>query len=146
MLDAYLQKHLQRPLTALGSVLSDSSIQANTVTLIGFGVGLAAIPCLATQHYGWALGLIGFNRFWLMPFSSPNGATGPSYPGPGPSDPAFAGDALAVLALVNTALKGYTWDIPGRWFFYVDQIAEMGKQPRSASPQRPLIQPAFGCG
>lgn len=63
MLDAYLQKHLQRPFTALGRVLSNRSIQANTVTLIGFGVGLAAIPCLATQHYGWALGLIGFNRF-----------------------------------------------------------------------------------
>jgi hypothetical protein len=68
MLDAYLQKHLQRPFTALGRVLSNGSIQANTVTLIGFCVGLAAISCLVTQHYGWALGLICFNRFWLMPF------------------------------------------------------------------------------
>jgi len=63
MLDAHLQKHLQRPLTALGRGLSAWSIQANTVTLIGFFAGLAAIPCLATQHYGWALGLICFNRF-----------------------------------------------------------------------------------
>ena len=63
MLDAYLQTYLQRPFSALGRNLSVWQIRANTVTLIGFGVGLVAIPCLATQHYGWALALIGFNRF-----------------------------------------------------------------------------------
>ena len=38
-------------------------LSANVVTLIGAAVGLAALPLLATQHYGWALTLILCNRF-----------------------------------------------------------------------------------
>lgn len=63
MLDTYFQKYLQRPFIALGRELSAWQIQANTVTLVGFAAGLVVIPCLATHHYGWALALIGFNRF-----------------------------------------------------------------------------------
>lgn len=38
-------------------------LSANAVTLAGAVIGLAALPALAHQHFGWALALILCNRF-----------------------------------------------------------------------------------
>ena len=38
-------------------------LSANAVTMLGAAIGLAALPALATLHFGWALALILINRF-----------------------------------------------------------------------------------
>ncbi len=49
------QQRLARPLLAAG-------ITANQITLLGFGIGISAIPLLAYGLYGWALLAILLNR------------------------------------------------------------------------------------
>lgn len=62
MLDATLRKVIDPPLNVTGVRLARLGVQANWVTLVGFAIGLAAIPALATQNYALALAAILANR------------------------------------------------------------------------------------
>ena len=50
------------PLDAAGRRLAAAGVAADTVTLAGFAVGLLAIPLIAVESYGLALGAIALNR------------------------------------------------------------------------------------
>ncbi|MEQ9641873.1 MAG: CDP-alcohol phosphatidyltransferase family protein [Alphaproteobacteria bacterium] len=62
MLDATLRKVIDPPLNVAGVRLARLGLSANALTLTGFGIGLAAIPALATENYAAALALILANR------------------------------------------------------------------------------------
>jgi phosphatidylglycerophosphate synthase len=62
MLDAALGRIVRRPLDRAGALLADAGIPAVAVTLAGFACGLAAVPLLAGERYGWALAAILGNR------------------------------------------------------------------------------------
>jgi phosphatidylglycerophosphate synthase len=62
MLDSYMRRIVDPPLDHVGGRLAAAGVPANTVTLVGFGVGLLAIPCLAVDWYGLALAAILANR------------------------------------------------------------------------------------
>ncbi len=61
MLDRWLRPWVERPLQTLARPLA-TRVSANTVTLLGFSIGLIALPTLISQQYLWALGLILLNR------------------------------------------------------------------------------------
>lgn len=62
MLDPLMRRLIDSPLDRVGRRLAGVGISANVVTLVGFAVGLLAIPCLAAQWYGSALAAILVNR------------------------------------------------------------------------------------
>ncbi len=62
MFDAALRPVIDPPLKRLASLLVAARVSANSVTWAGFVIGMAAIPLIAMQHYGWALFLIALNR------------------------------------------------------------------------------------
>lgn len=62
MLDAVARRIIDRPLDAVGKRFAGLGIRANTVSVLGFGVGLVAIPALALEAYGLALTFILTNR------------------------------------------------------------------------------------
>ncbi|KEP69750.1 CDP-alcohol phosphatidyltransferase family protein [Thioclava sp. BHET1] len=62
MIDATLQPLQRAILRSPASLLAARGVQADHVTLVGFGVGLLAIPALALQLYWVALVLILLNR------------------------------------------------------------------------------------
>jgi phosphatidylglycerophosphate synthase len=62
MLDSYMRRIVDPPLDRVGSRLAAAGVPADAVTLVGFGVGLLAIPCLAGEWYGVALTAILANR------------------------------------------------------------------------------------
>lgn len=62
MFDAALRRVIDPPLNAAGRRLAAGGVSANAVTVIGFGIGLGAIPALALQRYDIALALILLNR------------------------------------------------------------------------------------
>ena len=62
MLDASLRRLIDPPLEAAGRRLAGLGIGADAVTLGGFVLGIAALPLLATGHFGAALILILLNR------------------------------------------------------------------------------------
>jgi len=62
MFDAALRNIIDPPLNMLGARLAASGIGANTVTIIGFAIGLIAIPFIAGEEYLVALALILINR------------------------------------------------------------------------------------
>src|SRR5215475_1241462 len=62
MLDASLRRLIDPPLEAVGRRLAGLGIGADAVTLGGFALGIAALPLLATGHFGAALILILLNR------------------------------------------------------------------------------------
>jgi phosphatidylglycerophosphate synthase len=62
MLDAAMRRVIDPPLNSIGRRLAAAGIPANAITLIGFGVGLLAVPALAFEWYGMALALILLNR------------------------------------------------------------------------------------
>jgi phosphatidylglycerophosphate synthase len=53
MLDAYMRRRIDPPLDRLGARLAAAGVRADTVTLVGFAVGLTAIPLVAL---GWTWG------------------------------------------------------------------------------------------
>ena len=55
MLDHLSNKLLARPLRAVAHRLQGLGIAANTVTIVGFGIGMIALPLLALQYYRLAL-------------------------------------------------------------------------------------------
>jgi phosphatidylglycerophosphate synthase len=62
MLDGVLRRVIDPPLDAIGRRLADAGVSANTMTLGGFVLGMAAVPLLALGAYGWALLAILANR------------------------------------------------------------------------------------
>jgi phosphatidylglycerophosphate synthase len=62
MLDPLMRRLIDPPLDRVGRRLAAAGISANAVTVVGFGVGALAIPCLAAQWYGAALAAILVNR------------------------------------------------------------------------------------
>lgn len=62
MFDAALRRVIDPPLNAAGRRLARAGVSANAVTVIGFVLGLAAVPALALQRYDVALALILANR------------------------------------------------------------------------------------
>ena len=63
MLDRLALPLLAAPHRLVASACLRAGLGANAVTMIGAVIGLAALPTLATQQYGWALALIVINRF-----------------------------------------------------------------------------------
>lgn len=62
MLDAQVRRIIDDPLDATGRWLAGVGVRANPVTVAGFVVGMAAVPALAVEAYGWALVAIIINR------------------------------------------------------------------------------------
>jgi len=63
MFDAAARRLIDPPLNWLGARLAAISVSANTVTIVGFLVGLSALPLLAYGRYDLALIAILANRF-----------------------------------------------------------------------------------
>jgi phosphatidylglycerophosphate synthase len=62
MLDAAMRRLVDPPLDRLARRVAALGVSANAITLVGFAVGLAAVPLLATESYAGALVAIGLNR------------------------------------------------------------------------------------
>ncbi|WP_048308833.1 CDP-alcohol phosphatidyltransferase family protein [Halomonas sp. PR-M31] len=62
MLDRWSMRWVQPPLTRFAAALVKRRITPDQVTLLGFVIGLLALPLLAMQAYGAALGVILLNR------------------------------------------------------------------------------------
>ena len=62
MLDPLLRRWIGPPLDRAGARLAQRGIGANTVSVTGLAVGLAAVPALAFGYYGAALVAILLNR------------------------------------------------------------------------------------
>ena len=62
MFDAALRRVIDPPLDVLGSSLARMGVSANAVTVVGFSIGIMAVPALAFGRYDLALALILINR------------------------------------------------------------------------------------
>jgi len=62
MLDHIVRPYIDPPLNLAGRILAYAGVSANTVTLGGFAVGLAAMPAIGTGHYLIGLALLLVNR------------------------------------------------------------------------------------
>ena len=62
MIDARLRRVIDPPLNRAGRHLAALGISANQVTVVGFALGLLALPLIALQAYEAALAMILFNR------------------------------------------------------------------------------------
>lgn len=63
MLDPYITPAIQVFLRHLAKPLVARNIRANTITVVGFFIGLLAVPALAFEYYSLALCFILTNRF-----------------------------------------------------------------------------------
>ncbi|WP_419902541.1 CDP-alcohol phosphatidyltransferase family protein [Kiloniella sp.] len=57
-----MRRLIDPPLNKLGGSISNKGVTANQITWVGFGVGILAVPALASQVYLLALGCIILNR------------------------------------------------------------------------------------
>ena len=64
MFDAALRRVIDPPLNFVGTKVAAIGVSANMVTVVGFIIGIAAVPFIATQHYYVGLVLILVNRFF----------------------------------------------------------------------------------
>ena len=62
MLDPLLRRIIDPPLDRAGGWLATRGVSANQLTLAGLLVGLACVPLLAIEAYGWALACCLANR------------------------------------------------------------------------------------
>lgn len=62
MIDARLAPMQRAVLAPLAAWLAGAGVRADTVTLVGFGIGVLAVPALALGHWGLALVLFAANR------------------------------------------------------------------------------------
>lgn len=63
MLDRFALPLFAAPHRRVARACLRIGLSANAVTMLGAAIGLAALPILATLHFGWALALILVNRF-----------------------------------------------------------------------------------
>ena len=63
MLDRFALPLFSAPHRLVARACLRAGLSANAVTIIGAAIGLAALPTLAAQQYGFALALILVNRF-----------------------------------------------------------------------------------
>ena len=63
MLDRFVLPLFATPHRVLARACLRIGLSANAVTMIGAAIGVAALPALATLHFGWAFALILINRF-----------------------------------------------------------------------------------
>jgi phosphatidylglycerophosphate synthase len=64
MLDARLRRLIDPPLDRLSRPLAGLGLSANGATLVGFGLGLAAMAAIAAQAYATGLALLLLNRLF----------------------------------------------------------------------------------
>lgn len=62
MLDRWTTHWIAPPLKHLAHHAKAQGITADTVTVVGFGIGMTAVPALAFQHYSYALIAIVISR------------------------------------------------------------------------------------
>ena len=62
MLDKYIVPYIKKPLRSLASVLHKWGVKADSVTVVGFVLGLACVPLLAFEHPYIALMFLLLNR------------------------------------------------------------------------------------
>lgn len=62
MFDRSLNALLQRPLQSVAKKLLAHGVSPNQMTLVGFVMGLCAVPLIAFEHYLGAIIFIGLNR------------------------------------------------------------------------------------
>jgi phosphatidylglycerophosphate synthase len=62
MFDPMMRRIIDPPLDRIGCRLAAGGVSANAVTIVGFAIGLSAIPFLAAEWYGLALAAILVNR------------------------------------------------------------------------------------
>lgn len=62
MLDRLANRHLRKPLSWIAKGLVSLGLRPDPMTLIGFGLGMLALPALAMENYGLALLLVVLNR------------------------------------------------------------------------------------
>jgi phosphatidylglycerophosphate synthase len=62
MLDPLMRRIIDPPLDRAGGWLAARRVSANSLTLVGLLVGLACVPLLAIEAYGWALACCLANR------------------------------------------------------------------------------------
>lgn len=53
MIDAWIRPKIDPPLNKMGSLLAQSGLHPNTVTILGFAIGILTIPLIA-QGFFWA--------------------------------------------------------------------------------------------
>ncbi|WP_025898078.1 CDP-alcohol phosphatidyltransferase family protein [Sneathiella glossodoripedis] len=64
MFDAVLRHIVDPPLNKMGSLVAKTGVSANMVTVVGFVIGMLAIPFIAAEYYAAALILILLNRLF----------------------------------------------------------------------------------
>ncbi|MDF2367566.1 CDP-alcohol phosphatidyltransferase family protein [Sneathiella sp.] len=64
MFDAALRNIIDPPLNAMGTRIAAIGVSANSVTILGFLLGISAVPLIAIEQYGAALVLILLNRLF----------------------------------------------------------------------------------
>ncbi len=64
MLDARIRTLIDPPLDKIGSVLAENQIKPNDITIIGFIIGMVAVPLIALQYYKLALVAVLVNRLF----------------------------------------------------------------------------------
>ncbi|MGH6930401.1 MAG: CDP-alcohol phosphatidyltransferase family protein [Dongiaceae bacterium] len=62
MFDSTMLRIIDPPLDRIGRRFAAAGVSANAITLVGFAIGLLAVPALAAEWYGAALALILLNR------------------------------------------------------------------------------------
>lgn len=63
MIDWFLNPRINKILLPIARRLNAWGVRANQVTIVGFFIGVCALPLISFQHYRWALVLILLNRF-----------------------------------------------------------------------------------
>lgn len=108
MLDAPIRARLQEPLATLGSWLARRGFTPNVVTLIGFGIGIAA--CLAIATGRWALAI----PLWLGNRVA-DGLDGPLARASGPEGATEVGgflDIMADFAIYGGVIVAFGYAVP----------------------------------
>jgi len=62
MLDGVIRPLIDPPLDRVASLIGARGVSADLLTVAGFGIGLAALPAIATEHYGVGLLFVLMNR------------------------------------------------------------------------------------
>ncbi len=62
MFDTQLRHWIDPPLNRLGSMLVETRIKPNDITIAGFAIGIIAVPLIALQYYKLAFAFVLVNR------------------------------------------------------------------------------------